>query len=1855
MTQTPSNPPTNPPAPGPAPGAAPAPAAPRVSWVRRWFRRFSLAVVLLLVLAIALRVSLAWLMPSVLRKVAGAYQFDCSYDRLQLSLLGGDVDIWGLKLTPLRPLPTSATSPATGPASRPAAAPAIQAEYLRAYISPFELLKGRIHAWRLEADAAEILVDREPDGRIPLLDRILAQRTAAPTPAPGGAASTDLVPPLKVEALRVQRLRAHFRDRSVFPEVNSHVVLDLRLSDVGEPSRPIRYDVEVSAEPLLEGLRLEGEARIQGRTIDATSKLSVRSLRVKAASAYLSMLGLRSLSNEVAVRLESKISLTLAPPPATTLTGSLQVDQLWLAADGREAFAIDHLELGPVKLGPGAADLSKLTVEGARLHASRTSDGRFHVAGFEMTPEDGSDLAELPDALAPAATRAATSPASAPAATAKSVAKQSAVKQSVAKQSASKPAAATQPAFQVGLREFTLRKARADFRDEAVTPAAELALEVDELTASTPSATLTGNDLALEVKGALRSPRLARSVQVHGSARPLSTPMSASLKLTAEGVKLDAVRPYLDLVNLESDLHDARLACDINAAVTLGPKGRIGGELHMSGLELRDRDEAMLAVDELHVSNVMLDPQVGHIDVEDIQLVGPAIVARREASGGFAAFGFHTKPFEARARPAPPRTRPDDAEAETAPADETPAVPIPIPRVRIGHFGWHQFRLKLADETVTPASNLVITDAGIDLSDILIDLDSPEPDPRPGKIYVWFFAPGLAESLRIDGEFNARRHAMTATLQVEGKGLNATPLAPYVEGMGFEPTLRHGSLRVNATASLARKDGGLDAALSLQDLRYADGATNLASAESVRVNGLRLRAGQFELDELNLVKSHGQVVREADGGLLLAGVRLPPRPPAPATTQPATEPAGPPLAFPFVAMLKHLHVDESSLTWIDQVPRPAVSTILGASVNLSGLVLGRSAEPATIDLTASAAGAVEKLTLKGTISPDPEGPRAKLDVAATGLRAGSLAPYVPAGVNVSLRDGRFKTGLDAQWVRHEEGGQRGHVHLTGLELRDGAEGPQLLAFSSAKVQVNRFDAVERVIALGDVTLENAQTRARRAADGSLELPGLTIPPAPPGAPRRGYELPTVYPLITIENLNLHLATLALADASLPHSPQVRLDDLRLRSLAPVECLGPQASLRPPIELELTGKEKDLVDSIKLTTKLSPFGNSARADVAFRLAGLHGPSLLHFAPAAKEYVDADEVQRAVVEGRITGSVRLDRRSPLDFDLSRGFEFGMTLRDTTFREGPEEEVLLGVDELRIEGGRVEPKFAGVEIRGIEITRPVGHFVRDTDGIRAVGCVFKVPGLTGPPTTQPAVAASRPATPGSPGSPAATSPSGEADAAAIERPAREVKVNKLAISGIDVMLEDWAVEPALFIPLNALEFEAHDLSSLALQEPKPMRFSLVLNAGKVSLPREALPPVPGMPAAGLPASAALPGPALATATSPATAPATSPATAPARVHLPPTAMESREPFAQIASSGRLTLYPSPAGWMKASINSLELQALRGSAKANGVTIYGGMFDASADLRLSGDGAARVLARLVFTDLRVYEPPNGPIFKLFHLPAPLDVGIGALQDPDGSITLPLDLSFSPGDTWAEEIVGAVIGQVPGIVATAIASAPLKALGVKGERDTKPEPPTTIAFVPGSTVLDSGTAQKIEALAARLRKEPTLDLTVRHILGPGDVAMAKVRANPSKADAVSLVAQLREKKANLGRLREEVAGRARGQLASRFEAETAEATLARLRAIDAELAQTEDSLDRVSALLRPGAERQADRRSRAASLEIARQRIEAVRAALLAHGVPDFDRRVQFFDPGFTVAPAAPGSAPGGQVILSVVKGAAK
>lgn len=183
-------------------------------------------------------------------------------------------------------------------------------------------------------------------------------------------------------------------------------------------------------------------------------------------------------------------------------------------------------------------------------------------------------------------------------------------------------------------------------------------------------------------------------------------------------------------------------------------------------------------------------------------------------------------------------------------------------------------------------------------------------------------------------------------------------------------------------------------------------------------------------------------------------------------------------------------------------------------------------------------------------------------------------------------------------------------------------------------------------------------------------------------------------------------------------------------------------------------------------------------------------------------------------------------------------------------------------------------------------------------------------------------------------------------------------------------------------------------------------------------------------------------------------------------------------------------------------------------------------------------------------------------------------------------------------------------------------------------------------TALEPDQRAQFEKLVQRLRKEKDLELTLRHELGGGDISIAQDRANPSLDAATALAYQLRARKLELSTQRSIAAGRARAMLTTATPDQSTAAVQA-VRNLDRELAVTEDALDRVYELMRVGADRQAARRTRQASLSIGLDRLQALRAALLGDMAADAYRRVRVINPQFN----PDDTDQGGRITIQIIK----
>ncbi|HEX3359213.1 MAG TPA: DUF748 domain-containing protein, partial [Tepidisphaeraceae bacterium] len=1021
---------------------------------------------------------------------------------------------------------------------------------------------------------------------------------------------------------------------------------------------------------------------------------------------------------------------------------------------------------------------------------------------------------------------------------------------------------------------------------------------------------------------------------------------------------------------------------------------------------------------------------------------------------------------------------------------------------------------------------------------------------------------------------------------------------PYLKGLGIEPTLSDGTLTLDARLGLlGGADGSVSGSIDTTNVVLRDASDELLGVDEFKIDSMSMSANQLALGNIVLRHPRGRALREANGKLVAAGVRIDPAAVMQAISEkPSANPSTQPAGAPMVAMLKQLQLQNAQFQWTDLAVTPNVNTTAFVSADVSNLTIGKHASPGSFNLDLSCEGIIGDMKIAGLVDATPGAESLKLDINGSGIHGAPIDGYLPPGLKTTVADGRIRTTILASSDLHPQGGRGAWLDVKDLDWRDGDSTP-LISLELARIAASRIDWPGDVIAIDELSLTGLETSASLGADGRPHLLGLTTVAVAPtveqnAQPAAAIEIPTAnasqpadasgeiakavadahrpMPQILIGKLDLNVRRLTLTDGRRPAAAPLVLSNIRLRSPEPISIGGKFSDAQPPAKIELTGTIDPLVGQFTLTADAAGLAREPVTNIDLSASGIRGEGITALAPELADWIDGSKMQDGRFHVAAQMRLKFDRRGPRDFDLSRGFNVELAVKNLSFSDREGGRALAGVDAVEAEKIEVYPQDAKVQIKSIEITKPILYASRENDGIHAMGLVIKLPHA--PTTAQAAITEPAPA-------PVVAQ-------APATQPAGEFRIDRLLISGIDLRLEDHVVDPPMAIPVNSLDVEVRDLTTSALYEDKPIRFNAVAGADKVSLPKHGK----GGPTT--------------------------------------QEFEDRELFSQVAASGSMSLYPVLHGYTKTSINGVELGEFKGEAGALGVDLSAGIFDADINTRFHDEGSLDLQSKFVLTDLKLTEPANGPIQTHMGLSAPLDIVLPALTDPDGGITIPLNVPIQKGKVSGGTIVGAAIGAVGSVAATAVASVPAKTVntvtGMVGFNIFgKAKGPTTIniGFEPGDASLSPEQQSQIVALIKQLKDNKDTQVTLRSNLGGGDQSMSEGRANPTPADCLALASKLRTERAELASQRSALAAHATAELAS--SSGTSEATLQQIRQLDLQIAHADDAMDHLFDLLRPGASRQATRRTRAACLEIAERRLKIVDDALLAANLPDARDRI--------------------------------
>lgn len=1774
-----------------ASSATETPAAPARKRRRTWKQRIKLTLIVLVVLLIVFRIGLGYLLPVVINKVAGTYDLDCQYDRLSLGLLGGHAHLWNLQLKP-----------------RGGGDSIVQADYVQGSISTPDLLRGRLVVYRAEVDGAEITIEREADGTIPLLARFLNSSDQAPPPPPEEPDDPNQMPdlqaPLRIDAIRLGHVRTTFRDRSVQPVFEATIQTALRLSNVGAADQPAEVELRLDAGEIIDTLRVQGVVRNTATEIDGEFDIALIGLHPKPAAVYFEPLGLRPIADDI--RLQAKAALKAALiPDSTDIAAQLTIHDISAEVDSTEWASLKTFNVDVRRANASLVDVAKVLIEGGRASAARGPDGTLRVAGFELVPAAASEPA--PPVTQP------------------------------------DPVAAAEPSkFRASLDELLIRDLEARFTDEAVDPTGVLAARLEEMSARTIVLDPAQVDQPMTINGQATLPGIAERIEWTGSATPFAPQRTATVKLTADGIRPEALEPYLTALGIQSQYVAGRFTADLDATVATADDGALRAGVHARNIQLSDQDTVLLELTSARIDDAALAADGSAIHVKAIELSGPTLSLRRESSGIVTLLGLAFDPSQVTTA-APPAVEPAAPSApapQAAPRVAASDTAAPhLPRIQIDRIAWDGTRISFADHMAGDEPVALDATMGFNASDLVFDTTTTGGESS-GTFSAWLAAPGVAERLEITGSVQPADQGLRIESAVTGDGLTGSAIAEYLAPLGIRPTLTDGTLRAAANIAVASMPDGLEFGLAVRDVRYADGDVTLAALDAMTIDRAVIANGGLAVDAISITGPQARIVRHEDGSIEAAGIHLAAAPQADAADgtaesapPPPTHSTGPaPLRLPPIDLpvaAGRIQVELAGLQFVDRAVSPALDMTLRGGVLLQQLALNNPQQPMTIKVVGAVDGIAGQLNVDGNVTLAGEAPRALLQVRGEGLRLDGLASYLPPGIEGNLEDGRFTVTLDAGAENHPEGGIAAHVRVSDVLLADEASGATWAKVGAFTATAARIDPAADLFAIEELSSSGVEIDIARLPDGALEAMGIRLvsapadagaeAPAPNGAivASARDDMPAIqaasattqpaanigaaltdarrpFPRVTLDKLNLIVDRIRLRGAVSADGKPIEVTNLRVHSPGQVALGGPESEDQPPVAIRIDGGIEPIAREFGIAIEATPFAAEPAVTVNVDAAGISGQGLMDVVPDLATILSGETLTEGTFHTQLTASVNYNRRGPRDFDLGRGFTAHFDIKPVEFRAEPEGPILAGLEQVR--GESIQLDGAGnLSIGSVEVVRPIGRIVRDADGIHVLGMV--IPERKGGPADGEADTETASAAPPPEGSTPAQS------SAPPQRPANEIRLDRFTVSGIDVVVEDRTTDPATIVPLKTLDLEVRDISNQMLWTGRPVRFDMLCTADKIPLP----------PRRRQQRSAA---------------------------QVTSDGQEMRELFSQITASGRIGMKRIDdrtvlTGWAKTSVDGFELLGVRGLAKEQEIVIGGGILDDRNDIRFREDGSIVTRNRIVVTNLSMSEPPNGPIQRTLKLTAPIDVVIGALTDPDGSITLNLPVTIESGQVDPGSLVGPAIGAVAQVLTTAVASAPVKAvtgiggmIGLGGREGEKVEEIVELRFVPGVASPEPDHLAVLAELTRRMRSDSRLQMQLRHEMTVTDVEQSARRANPEPADVQAISERLRREKAALLTRRATLSAEARARYASQSEA--AEDLAARVRTIDRQLAQIQTSLDQLYELLRPGAEARADRRTRTAALAVARERLELVRTVLRDNGVRDVDERIHLTNPQF-------------------------
>ncbi|MDF1667591.1 MAG: DUF748 domain-containing protein, partial [Planctomycetota bacterium] len=872
---------------------------------------------------------------------------------------------------------------------------------------------------------------------------------------------------------------------------------------------------------------------------------------------------------------------------------------------------------------------------------------------------------------------------------------------------------------------------------------------------------------------------------------------------------------------------------------------------------------------------------------------------------------------------------------------------------------------------------------------------------------------------------------------------------------------------------------------------------------------------------------------------------------------------------PTLIFVKKLAIDKVGVDWQDNVPETPVALNAELDVTVNDFVFGKKANPAGLDIRLRLKDVFEELSLIGSVDPDPKDLHLRLDLNLSKLRAGPVKGYLPPDFKMALKEGQLLSHIEADFVPTDSGSFAARALLSKMKFSDGPK--EHLNIDSILLNAKNVDLAAEKILVDEVSVRGVKTELTQANDGLLKLLGLelgkkkAVPekaakdlkkaglPAKPvkadakkspaevlkTAPKtlKGPKKKKVLPYIQVEKFEVTVDEIKINKEAGDKTQVFTLSNLNLMNEDLIEVFGRKPEDCRPVKLRLRAAVAPFFRELDLSLLIVPGALDPELSAKLSIVGLDGEKLKPFLPKppsdpelAKKQAQVEAIE--LTDGRVTMSLdvllRLGRRDPTNFAVTKSFGAEIILSKIGLKDGPKGVDLGGIDKVIIDITKINPKTQDVVVRQVEVIKPRALIKIDNDKkiLQAFGLRIQLPKPDkNPPAEEdeeedkdkdeedkkekdedkaPTVVAEK-------------APK-ENEAPKLKKP--EFRVDRLLLSSIDVKVMDPTTTPPMVFPFNNIDLTVYDVTTRALEEKRRIRYELNMAIGKAPLLKR-------------PDSNKIPGFDMVSDFFKGVTEATG-------LTEEDIVVEERKVLEELSIRGNIALFPTPVVFTTIEVAAFDLLSLTGLALESGVSLKDGLLDAKIIINLKEDGTLNADVLIKLENIEVNEGDNGPIRKYLKLKFPTTVVTFLLRDEEGVIKIPWELDLPQGNISVANIQQSLILLLAQLIGEATGKAVFRALGTVSDIGSltlgnipgldkipgaefvpflgggKQEPEKSyLNFGVAELELDSENSTALKEIANRLNKNEQLRVVLVHELGRDDRERLVETANPSAEDCI--------------------------------------------------------------------------------------------------------------------------------------------